>query len=313
MGIRFPLSFYLIGGYKYVKTSREDVGETDPAAVLPFNRDNIYSVELKWSGLDFMDARVGYEKFDRDAQYRTSESAVAPDRKFSYGAQNRNSYKATLDIFPLENLNLGFEYVYRNTDYTDTTYGLLKDTRHELNISADYRVGKIAKLYAYADYEFMRFDQLQNVTGVGTAEVKPKDKGYGYGVGAEVYVIPKTLTLIFQHDYLKSNGSVDFTYNDSALFANAGIAGANNDTIDIFNWDDYTLYSFTTKAVYNFTKSLTAFIGYGYERFKYSDAQLNSYQYVPATAGTNGAYLTGAYKDQSYSAHLVFAGVTYKF
>ena len=36
--------------------------------------------------------------------------------------------------------------------------------------------------------------------------------------------------------------------------------------------------------------------------------------YVPAGgAGSNGAYLTGAYKDQSYKANVVFGGLTYKF
>jgi hypothetical protein len=54
-------------------------------------------------------------------------------------------------------------------------------------------------------------------------------------------------------------------------------------------------------------------VGYAYENFKYSDAQLDDYQFVPATSGSNGAYLTGAYKDQSYSSNIVFAGITYKF
>jgi len=97
------------------------------------------------------------------------------------------------------------------------------------------------------------------------------------------------------------------------LFADAGVSGANNDSIDITRWDDYTKYSFKLKGVYNFTKSLTASLGYGYERFSYRDAQLDGYQYVPATSGSNGGYLTGAYKDQSYGAHLIFGGLTYKF
>jgi len=89
-------------------------------------------------------------------------------------------------------------------------------------------------------------------------------------------------------------------------------SGANNDNIDIGRWDDYTLYSFSIKAVYNFTKSVTAMIGYAYQRFWYSDAQLNNYIFAP-TGGTNAAFLTGAYKDQTYRANLVFGGMTYKF
>jgi len=316
LGLRLPEHFYLSGGYKYVKTERNREGETDPAAILPFNKDNIFFANLKWSGVDFLEARVGYERLDRDAQYRTVESAVNPGRIFAYAAQNRDTVKATLDIFPLENLNLGLEYRYRNTDYSDTIFGLRSDKRYEFEASADYSIGKIAKVYAYGDVERIKFNQLQfEGTTLLPWQADQWDKSWGYGIGAEVYVIPKKLTLVFQHDYLKSNGSVDFTLNNGLFIAATGLGpgtGANNDNIDIGRWDDYTLYSFSIKAVYNFTKSVTAMIGYAYQRFWFSDAQLNDYVFAP-TGGTNAAFLTGAYKDQTYRANLVFGGMTYKF
>jgi MtrB/PioB family decaheme-associated outer membrane protein len=322
LGFRLPAKFYLTGGYKYVRTNRENVGETDPTAVLPFNKDNIYSVELKWNGLDFMDLRVGYEKLDRDAQYRTAETAVALARRFAYAAQNRDTYKAHIDIFPLDKLNAGLEYRYRNTDYTDTMLGLKSDKRNEISIDADYTIGNIAKLYGYSDFGWVKFDQLQQtVVTPGNWDAKQWDRTFGYGIGAEIYAIPNKLTLVFQHDYLKSNGSVDY-FLDPILFTAAsgtGLAGvgANNNNVDIGRWDDYTLYSFRIKTVYNFTKSLAALVGYAYERYNYKDAQLDGYRFVnplggPVT-GTNGAYLTGAYNDQSYNANIVFGGVTYKF
>lgn len=315
LGFRLPEQFYLSGGYKYVKTVRNKNGETALDEILPSNMDNIYFVDLKWSGLDFLEAKVGYEKFDRDVHYRTFASAIDPSKRFAYSAQNRDTFKAMLDIFPLENLNFGLDYRYKEIDYSDTMFGLKSDKRHEVNINADYAIGKIAKVYGYGDYGWIKFDQLQQRSGLNW-DAKPKDRTYGYGIGTEVYVIPKKLTLVFQHDYLKSNGSVDFTLNPGLFVAGDGLgaaSGANNDNIDIGRWDDYTLYSFKIKAIYNFTKSLAASIGYAYERFNYKDAQLDGYQFfVPAGAG-NVAYLTGAYKDQSYKAHLVFGGLTYKF
>ncbi len=317
LGLRLPAQFYLSGGYKYVKTERENEGETDPTLILPFNKDNIYSVDLRWEGLDFMVLKVGYEKLDRDADYQTSQSDAQLNKIFSYAAQDRDTYKASTDIFPLENLNLGFEYQHKKTDYTDTTFGLTSDKRNEFNFSADYMIGRIAKLYGFSDYETIKFVQMTGRTLLGavrSTEIKQDDKSYGYGLGTEVYVIPQKLTLIFQHDYLKSNGNVDFTFNDPLLFADAFVAGANNDIIDISRWDDYTRYSFKFKTIYNFTKSLIASGGYGYERFKYSDAQLDNYQFAPTgPPNSNAAFLTGAYKDQSYRAHLVFVGLTYKF
>jgi MtrB/PioB family decaheme-associated outer membrane protein len=323
VGFRLPARLYLSGGYKYVKTKRDKQGETDPAEILPYDTDNIYSVDLRWTGLDFLSARMGYEKFDRDANYQTIESEENPAKRYYYASQNRDTFKASVDVFPLESLNFGLEYRYRYIDYLDTTFGLKSDMTHELNISADYTIGKIAKVYGYGDYGWIRFDQLQQKTPVlpfspteGNWNAKQRDRTWGYGIGTEVYVIPKKLTLMFQHDYLKSNGSVGFTLDPALFDPTNGIGpatGGNNENVDIAGWDDYTLYSFKIKAVYNFTKSLSASLGYAYERFRYSDAQLNSYNLVLATAGTNGAYLTGAYKDQSYRANLVFGGLTYKF
>jgi MtrB/PioB family decaheme-associated outer membrane protein len=324
LGLRLPQNFYLSGGYKYVKTERNKKGETDPEEILPFNMDNIYFVDLKWTGLDFLDARVGYEKFDRDVHYRTLDSAVNPAKRYYYAAQNRDTYKALVDVFPLENLNFGLEYRYKKIDYSDTIFGLTSDKRHELDISADYMIGKIAKVYGYGDYGWIKFDQLQRKLPAlpfspseGNWDAKQKDRTYGYGIGTEIYILPKKLTLVFQHDYLKSNGNVDFTIDPALFVASNGLAGANNDIVDIGRWDDYTLYSFKIKAVYNFTKFLAASIGYAFERLRYKDAQLDGYQFVnppggPVT-GTNGAYLTGAYKDQSYKAHLIFGGMSYKF
>ncbi len=318
LGFRLPAQFYLSGGYKYVKTERNKKGESDPAEILPFNMDNILFVDLKWSGVDFLEARVGYENFDRDAHYRTLDSFANPAKRFSYAAQNRDTVKGTIDIFPLENLNLGLEYRYKNTDYSDTIFGLRRDKRHEFNISADYKIGKIAKVYGYGDYGWIRFNQAQSSGAAGTGlpwDGDQWDKTWGYGIGAEVYVIPKKLTLIFQHDFLKSNGSVDFALDPGLFVAGNGLGpgtGANNDTVDISRWDDYKLYSFRVKAVYNFTKSLAAMLGYAYERFWYSDAQLDNYLFAP-TGGTNAAFLTGAYKDQSYRANVVFGGMSYKF
>jgi MtrB/PioB family decaheme-associated outer membrane protein len=318
LGFRLPLNFYLSGGYKYVKTERNNQGETDPAQVLPFNTDNIFFGDLKWSGLEFLDARVGYEHLDRNADYRTVQSEANPAKRYSYAAQNKDTFKGTVDIFPIENLNLGLEYRYKQIDYpgSETTFGLRKDERHEVGTSADYIIGKIAKLYGYGDFGWIKFKQRQS-SGAGLPwEADQKDRSWGYGIGTEVYVIPSKLTLIFQHDYLKSNGNVDYTLA-GGLFGAGGLPAfpaANNENVDIVRWDDYTLYVFKIKAVYNFTKFLSASIGYAFERFQYRDAQLDDYEFVPGGGvGTSGAYLTGAYKDQSYKANLVFGGLSYKF
>ena len=320
LGFKLPEHFYLSGGYRYVDMHRQKNGETDPFEILPNNLDNIFFVNLKWSGVDFLEARVKYERLDRSTHYKTAASELNPAQRYYYAAQDSDIFKAGLDIFPLENLNLGFEYRYTNTDYSDTIFGLKSVRRNEFNISADYKIGRIAKVYAYGDFGWAKFNQLQfDGTTLLPWEADQWDKNWAYGIGAEVYVIPRKLTLVFQNDYVNSNGSVDFTLSNG-LFGIGGLPSfptANQSNIDIPRWDSYKLYSFGIKTVYSFTKSLSAMVGYAYQRFWYSDAQLNNYQFVNPpggpVAGTNGAYLTGAYNNQTYRANLVFGGVSYKF
>jgi MtrB/PioB family decaheme-associated outer membrane protein len=317
LGFKLPVNLYLSGGYKYINTERnlkgaEPVEEFYP----PDTKDNIYFVDLRWAGLDFMAAKAGYERLDRSADFK---GPIPFNRRSAYSSFDRDTYRISFDLYPIENLNFGFGYLYKETDYNEI-FGLKKDKRHEFEMSADYLIGKIAKLYGFLNLEWIKFDQdVQNPSPLRNFSEKTKENTYEYGIGNEVYVIPNKLTLMFQFDYVKSNGNVDLTL-DPALFGTAGLPPfptANNDNIDITNWDDYTKYALRFKAVYYFTKSLFVSAGYVYERFKYKDAQLDNYLFVnpavgPVTGG-NAGYLTGAYKDQSYKAHLVFGGMSYKF
>jgi hypothetical protein len=264
-----------------------------------------------------MDIRVGYENLDRDADYRSPETDAQRNRMFAYAAQDRDMFKTSVDFFPLENLNFGFEYRHRKLDYTDTTFGLKRDKRDEFGSSASYALGKIARLYGNIDFGLIKFQPDQIRSGLDW-DVKQKDRTFAYGFGTEIYAIPNKLTFVFQHDYLKSNGDADFTLDPGLLVAGNGLAGADNDTVDIKRSEDYTLYGFKIKTIYYFTKSLTASLGYAYERFKYRDDQLEGYIFTPGFVPldpqqTNRAYLTGAYKDPSYKANMVFGGLTYKF
>ncbi|MCX7948680.1 MAG: MtrB/PioB family outer membrane beta-barrel protein [Treponemataceae bacterium] len=320
LGFKLPLRFHVQGGYQFVKTDREFIKAfQNPSLVLPFNKDHIYSVELRWSGLDWMDLRLGYERMDRKAKERTPQAEAQPNKMYAYDSQDRDTFKASLDFFPWESLNFGLEYRHKKSDY-DGTFGLKKDKRDEIATNVAYTLGKTAKIYGNVDFAWVTFHPDLVRTQAATDfpwSAKQKDKTFGYGLGTEIYVIPNKLTFLFQHDFLKSNGNIDFSIHPALLVAANGLAGANNDIVDIMRSEDYILYSFKFKTNYQITKSLIASLGYAYQRFSYRDDQLDHYQYVnplggPVT-GTNGAYLTGAYKDQSYKAHLISLGLTYRF
>ncbi len=320
VGFRLPARFYLNGGYQYIKTEREFVKPAvDTELVLPSNRDRTYFAQLKWSQLEFMDILLGYEKLNRDEFKAPTGPPGEPfqsNKMYAYAAQNRDTFKASVDVFPLENLNFGVEYRHRRADYNGTVFGLKSDKRDEIGSNAAYTLGKIAKLYGNLDFGLIKFQPDLVRTTAGTDfpwDAKQKDRTFAYGLGTELYAIPNKLTFVFQHDYLKSNGKVDFTIDPGLLIAANGLGGATQDTVDIMNSEDYTLYSFKIKAIYSFTKSLSASLGYAYERFSYSDDQLNGYLFVVPAPASNQAFLTGAYKDQSYKANVLFGGLTYKF
>lgn len=77
VGIRLPAKLHLNTGYKYIDTERSVRHETDPTVVLPYNGDHIFFADIKWSGIDFLTARLAYEGMDRKADYQTNASEIA--------------------------------------------------------------------------------------------------------------------------------------------------------------------------------------------------------------------------------------------
>ena len=325
-GFRLPANLYLLTAYAHVNKNRdrEDV---------PENKDDIYSVNLKWSGLDFLTVKAGYEKMHRSADFHAP--GVPSDdpeyietfmRRFDVASKDSDTYKISMDIYPTESLTIGIGYRNKDTDYDDVALGLREAKSDEFTVDADYIMGKLMKLTAYYHYEAVKYFQFQRqlpfnaTTGFDPStpptpqafnwDAKQKDKSYDCGIGADIYVIPKKLTLKLRHDYVRSNGNVDLTY---LLGDNPLPSGRTQDNIDISDWDDYRLRSYALKAVYSVTEKLALSLGYIHEKFNFDDAQYEGYQYVPATSGTNGAFLTGAFGNQSYRADVFFFSASYTF
>jgi MtrB/PioB family decaheme-associated outer membrane protein len=323
LGFKLPMHFYLRGSYKNYNmnfNNRIDVKETN---------DDIYAVNLRWSGLDFLTLRTGYERvnrqMDRAIPDDPSEAAIESYvRRYDVAPMHRDAFKASVDISPMDSLNFSLGYVYKKTNYYDTTLGLQEDKRDEFTVDADYAIGRIAKLYGYFDYEKVRANQYQrrfsssaNIDPDGPVQdlnnfnwdLNQEEKTYDYGVGTDIYLIPKKLTLKLQYDYVKSNGDADFSY----LLDTALTGGRTNSNIDASNWDDYRRSSFKIKAIYDVMKSLSVTAGYAYEKYTCNDIQTDDYQYVVPQTGVANTYLTGAYKDPDYKANVYFVGITYRF
>lgn len=315
LGFKLPASFRLTTGYTYTKTerARED---------LPKNTDNVINAGLKWSGLNFMAANIGYEYFDRASDFTGVADASNPlepwIRRFDAAARKRDTYKASLEFFPLETLSFNVGYNFKATNYNDTILGLNDAKAHAVNFDIDWQAHKRIRFYGYFDFEKRTLNQLQH-QGSNDPATPPtatafnwtseqEEKTYGYGIGTDVAIIPDKLTLKLSHNSIKSDGLVDYTY---LLGAVALPVGRTQDNIDLPVRDSYRLNNFIASLTYRMTKALSVTATYAFEDFTYEDSQYNGYLYYLSVG--QGGYFTGAYSDPSYRTHIGFLSVTYKF
>jgi MtrB/PioB family decaheme-associated outer membrane protein len=341
---KLPMQLQLKTAYTYVATDRK--GRLDN----PSTNDNIYSTELKWSGLDCITPKLSYERLDRNATYGILNSSVTGDvapialinsgydatagvdtsliSRFDTDNQTRDTYKAGFDIAPLRDLNLGIAYKYIKTDYSDAVLGIQNTRTNEWDITGDYALGSIARLAAYFDLEYIKYllydinDEgggsypLNTTANFSTSypwNVTTKDNTYEWGAGADIYIIPKKLTLKLQYDYVNSDGTLDFGIFNSAALGDIN-PGANNNNVDISAWDSYRKSAFTAKIVYNISKSFAMAAGASVESYKYNDIIYSNYLYNSNNGSSNPLpILTGAYANPSYSATVVFLTSTYRF
>jgi MtrB/PioB family decaheme-associated outer membrane protein len=325
LGFRLPAKFRLGVGYKNAETHRKFSDEVDPAGinaaeVLPYNNDDIYTSNLKWSGLDFMSAEISYERLSRTTDYQTPESQNLIFRNFSYAAQDRDTFKIMVDLFPTDSLNLSFEYAYMKSTYNDTRFGVTGDRRNLFGINGDYAFRKLARFSVYFDAEKAILDQSATTsasTGTPQWDSMLEEITYGFGAKAEVYPLPKKLTLTFQGDFTKNRGSNNFAfYGTTAQYLSAFQlpAGGAGLPVDIPNVDCYERYSLRFMAAYNFSAAWTITLGYAYDRYLYSDDQLDNYRYiVNLPSGAVTGYLSGAYARPEYIVNTVFVNLTYRF
>lgn len=303
---------------------------------LPETADDIYGVNVKWSGLDFLAVKAGYERLDRESDWHQLElvtgtqaaaDAIEPYiRRFDAATQDRDTIKLGLDITPCEYVNLGLGYAHKKSDYTETVFGLLEKKSNGVNISADVTVNDNVSISGYFDYEVATIDQMQRNLGSSAttdAQTNPndttdgdgrynwtanqEDKSMDYGVALNATVIPKTLVLRAQFDHVRSDGFADYTYYESVP------KGYTNDSVDSENWDDYTKNSFMLKAIYEATPAVTLTGGYVYEDYEYKDQFSDGYSYVWSSSATSTNYLTGAGMNPDYTANVFFLNAKYKF
>ncbi len=307
-------------------------------AQLPDTWDHKVTAQLVYNPLDWLGARLKYQKLYRNAHFVFNEvdpTAALDDqlnaalennfRRFDISNKEQDLFKITGDVTPFAGLDFTFEYAYKLDRYKKNDLGYQKAQSNEFIIDGGYDFKGI-KFFGFFDYDTSYTKQRSRfATPTATPapsgdpnsapnvnsfnwDVKLDNNNYAYGFGTAFPIIKDKLTFTVQYDFEKNNGTADFT--SQAFAANQASLGLNQDNIDILPWDDYTRQSISARAMYNFNKSLNFVFGYVYSQFRLNDGQLNGYRLVVPGANT---LLSGAYIDQSYKVNLFYVKTVYQF
>jgi len=326
LGYKFTKNFKATAGYDYLQVDRErhDVPETT---------DNTYCIKLKYTPFDFLGARIKYQRLNRDADYGSVDAELIAEntanyienylKRFDAAAKKQDSIKFSIDLSPLETLDITTEYAYKKDKYDDSVLGMERNKRNEYILDVSYKIRSV-NIYGYFDYEDIKTDQASRAIGSNLSstssydpnssstssnynwDVTLKEHNYAFGAGTEVPIISNTLSFVLQYDHERANGNADFTSQT--------LTGTlTQDSIDIPLYDDYKQQIFSAKLKYSPKKNLKFILGYLYDRYKYTDAEYDGYTYVVSSGGNANTYLTGAYNNESYKANVVYLKTVYTF
>jgi len=269
-------------GYEWADTDRSGRSDSDG------NEDDLAFVQLRNRSLDDVELRVKYEYLQRDGDPANLSSPV--DRAYDVADQERQRVEFGATAYLTDNLDMGVEYAWSETDFDDTTYGLTDLDHQEVYLHAGYGMEESFRLSGYVGLEDDE-SRMDSSSGGGYGEKNESDT-YAYGFLAEV---PVTKAVMFSlgWDYSKTDG--DVTFNRPTL-------------LKISNDEDYTKKSLECSCSYQVNKALKLTLGYLYEKYLFSDDQWDGYTYL-----IPGGTLSGAYADQDYETNLGYLKATYQF
>jgi MtrB/PioB family decaheme-associated outer membrane protein len=326
LGYRFNPENKLSGGFSALNTNRTEIDFDDI-------EDNTAYIEFKNSTFDFLDIKARYQRLERNSDFLLANDGVNPSDpnflnryvyRFDAAPLDQNLFKLSLDSSPTELLDLGGEFIFKDDNYKDTVLGLTSDTRNEYYLNATYGSPSSWRLTAFADLEYVRYDSTQRsingVSGAGLCTAatpncfnpyqmpvagaynwsgENDEENYAWGLGLDW---PISDNLAFKGSYMweRNDGSEEFEAQNNF-----------GSPLNIDDYDSYQQQSLNLKALYSFNRQLGLTLGFSHEDYHYQDPQINGYQNVLASGGTN--YLTGAYSDPNYSANILYVTANYKF
>ncbi len=311
-------------GFEILDTKREGRFDFDDS------EDQRWFVEWKNTSMDELAARLKYTRLERDSNFLLAGSGTGTGdvnymnrylTAFDVSNLEQDQLKVTLDYSPLPLFDVSFEGILKRNKFKDNTLGRLKDDRREIYVSASYGEPGGPRLTVFGDAELIKYDSRHRVaTGTavgaydpfapptGTAynwEGQVKDRNWAAGLALH-WPLMERLTLKASAIYYKTDGSVDLALQE-------GVPASVVRPVPLDLWDDSRRTSLTIRADYALGKSWMVTGGYAYEKFEYRDAQTDGYRYTVPAANRADSYVNGYFANPQYTAHIVYALVTYRF
>ena len=333
LGFKLPAKNKLSTGYEYLRIKRTmmapELANTSSWGVrndAPRTEDHILYAQIKNNLLDWLTAKVRYQRMFRDSDFQGGVFYPLADnrqikafwRPVDTADKIQDAVKIGFDIEPMHSLTIGLEYAYKHDNYTDTTLGMQNESRHDLYLDANYVAG-IFKFNPYGELEIYNNNSVhRRYQTAGAASPwssvndginfnwssKREDLSYALGMNTDVQLIKDKMLLTSNYRYEDANGNQDF---------GSTFVPSTAPLTDNANVDNYTKHSFSAKVKYFFTKSLNVGLGYLYENLRYADDHYYNYNYLVTSTISSGTQLTGAYANPDYEAHVGFMTVGYNF
>lgn len=322
-------------GYQYwnVDENREDYDH---------HTDNVFFAEYKTTAIENLTARLKYEYLQRRSNYLRGDSGVDSNDpnflerfvgRFDLADLNQNKVKLILDWSPMPLFDMSLEAIYKDNDYRDFTIGRTKDKRDEVYVSAAYGDPAKVRFTVFGDIENIKYNSFHRNVGAGTCPTTSgtppvtatncfdpstppnsiaynwsavnKDKNWTVGFGLDWPAMDR-LMIKASVLYYKTDGTAD-------------MASQNNfgNPLPINDYDSTETTSLNLKGIYAINKDWSVTAGYSYEKYTYSDARFNGYQYtIPfpgVTTNASQSYLNGYNAFTPYKANIYYLIGTYHF
>jgi len=311
---------------------------------------NRFFVEWKNTQLPNLSARVKYTYLQRRSDFLLGGAGVDAndpefifrfDSRFDSSNLDRNQIKVTADWSPLPLLDFSLEYNYTDNKYKDVTLGRTKDKRDSIYVSGGYGDINSMRFTAFGDWEGITYDSFHRNVGAGSCpttsggvtatncfdpstpansiaynwKATNKDRNWVIGAGLDWRATDRLLVK-GSVLYYETDGSADVQSQNAAGEFGSGSAFFGN-PLPINAFDDTKRTSANLKGIWSYDKNWDFTLGYAYERWRYSDASYNGYQYtIPfpgVTNNTSQSYLNGFNAFNNYETNIVYLLANYHF